>query len=123
VATPKYAERVAVLETKFGTFTEETFPTFQKNLDKTLDDISTQITAISPNGQTSRLINMSKELGDPEDVQIIASMVESHKRWSWAGSPFKAVPAGVMQAIAYITTGIVLSAAHGWIHATYPAIP
>lgn len=123
MGTPKYAERVVRVETRLDTFLDKQFPDFQKTVAKGFEDLTEKIEKISPNGQTPRLIKMGKRLGDDEDVEIIASMVESHKRWHWLLSPVRSVQGYIANAIIYIGAGILLAGAHSIIKAKYPFIP
>lgn len=115
MAAPKYAERVAVLEVKFDDLKETVEEGF-KTLGQKIDNAQL-------NGQTDRVKNMSKELGDPGDVQILASMVESHKRRVWLMGPLGYARGYVANAALWITTGIAIGAVHAWLHAAFPVIP
>jgi hypothetical protein len=112
VATPKYAERVAVLETKFDML--------KGAVESGFESLAEKIDAASLNGETPRVKNMSKELGDPEDIAILAQVVESHKRWSWALGPFRIARTSVASAALWAVTGLVLGQAHAWLHVAYP---
>lgn len=115
MATPKYAERVAVLETKFDIL-KETVETGFRELGEKID-------AASLNGQTPRVKALATRLGDPEDVEMLAAIVESRKRSAWLSAPFKSARGGVLNALLWFGTAGVLAALHAWLHATFSAIP
>lgn len=123
MGTPKYAERVVRVETRLDTFLDEQFPQFRKDLEKSLVALGEKIDNAQLNGQTGRVKNMAVVLGDSEDVQILASVVESHKRWRWALGPFAHARQGVVNAALWIGTGLVVGGLNAAVHARWPQIP
>lgn len=88
-------ERVATMETRLEIFLEEQFPSFRAAVESEFRDVKDQIAHISPNGQTPRLIEMGKALGDPEQITTLKEMVEDHqyrrrlfRPWRGAGNTF-----------------------------------
>lgn len=113
---PKYAERIAVLETKFDAL--------KGTVEVGFRDIALKIDAASLNGETPRVRYISKRLGDPGDVEVLAQLVESHRRRTWILSPLKGAEGYVVNAILWFTTAGALAGLHYWLHATFPhAIP
>src|SRR5438105_59061 len=108
-------ERVAILETKFDDFAKETFRRFDK-----LDE---NIEAASLNGQVPRVKNLAARVGAPDDVEILASVIESRKRRAWLFAPFKSAQSGVLTAAIGVATGAALALLNAWLHSTFPAIP
>lgn len=123
MGTPKYAERVVRVETRLDTFLDEQFPQFRSDLNKTLSALGDKIDNAQLNGQTGRVKNMAVVLGDNEDVQILASMVESHKRWHWALGPFAHARQGIFNAALYFATGLAVAGLNAFVHARWPSIP
>ena len=123
MGTPKYAERVVRVETRLDTFLDEQFPQFRSDLYKNLEKLGDKIDNAQLNGQTHRVKNMAVVLGDSEDVQILASMVESHKRWNWALGPFTQARRGILAAAIYFLTGAAVAVGNAALHARFPSIP
>ena len=123
MGTPKYAERVVRVETRLDTFLDEQFPQFRSELNKNLVALGDKVDNAQLNGQTGRVKNMAAVLGNSEDVQILASMVESHKRWSWALGPFTQAQRGILSALLYFASGATVAVANAWLHARFPFIP
>ena len=115
VATPKYAERIAVLETKFDVLKETVEVGFQ--------ELGKKIDAASLNGQTPRVKNMSARLGDAGDVEILAEVVEERKRRAWLLSPLGIAGGSARAVLIGVTSGVLVLIAHAWLHAAVPAIP
>lgn len=115
MATPKYAERVAVLETKFDALKE--------TVELGFHELGEKIDGASLNGETPRVRNISKALGDPGDVAILAALVEAHKRRTWLLSPVIAANDKVIAAALWVATAGALAAVHGWLHSVAPVIP
>lgn len=115
MAKPSAVERVAVLETKFDTLKETVEVGFR--------ELGEKIDKASLNGETPRVKNISKTLGAPEDVAILAGVVEAHKRRMWLFSPLKSVNDKVLGAALWFVTAGALALVHSWIHAAFPSIP
>lgn len=115
MATRKEAERVAVLETKFDALKETVELGFR--------ELGEKIDAASLNGQTPRVKHMSQALGDPEDVAILAEVVEAHKRRAWLLSPFLAANNRIVGAALWVVTAAALAVLNGWVHSLVPAFP
>ena len=115
MATPKYAERVAVLETKFDALRETVELGFR--------ELGEKIDAASLNGETPRVKNISKRLGAPGDVEILATLVEDHKRRAWLLSPLLYANGRVVNAALWVITAGALAVFHAWLHGTFPIVP
>lgn len=115
MAAPKYAERIAILETKFDALKETVEVGFH--------DLGEKIDAASLNGQTPRVKNMSARLGNDEDVAILAEVVEEHKERKRFAARFAFARTTAGSAVIYFTTGILVAALNAWVHAQFPAIP
>ena len=116
---PTIKERVAVVETELRSLTGSVkelrdtvtieFEKFGKRLDEN-----------QLNGETPKVKNIARRVGDPADVEILAEVVAERKRRNkflgFAGTSFG-------NAFFYVLAGIVLAAAHSAIHAHFPAIP
>lgn len=115
MATPKYAERVAILETKFDALKETVEVGFR--------ELGEKIDGVSLNGETPRVKNISRAIGAPESVEILASLVEAHKRRTWLLTPLLAANGKIVQAALWVGTAAALAAAHSWLHSVVPIIP
>lgn len=115
MGTPKYAERIAVLETEFRAL-KDTVEVGFKQLGEKID-------AASLNGQTPRVKNMSAKLGDPDDVELLAEVVEERKDRKRFLARFAFARTSAGNAAIYFSTGILVAALNAWIHALVPAIP
>ena len=115
MATPKYAERVAVLETKFDVLKEAVEVGFH--------DLSEKLDAASLNGETPRVKNISRQLGDPISVGILAELVEAHKRRMWLIQPFGKASSGFFNAVLWFASAAAVGSLNAWVHSVVPWIP
>jgi len=108
-------ERLAILETKFDTLKD--------TVEVGFDELGKKLDAASLNGETPRVKNISKKLGDPEDVLILSALVEAHKRRAWLLSPLLAPNNNVLGAVLWIVTAAALATLNTWVHSVLPVIP
>ena len=115
MGTPKYAERVAILETKFDALKETVEVGFQ--------ELGAKIDAASLNGQTPRVKNMSAKLGNDDDVNALVEVIEDHRDRKRFAARFAFARTSAGNAAIYFSTGILVAALNAWLHARVPAIP
>jgi hypothetical protein len=122
----EYEDKVIRLETRLTIFLDEQFPVFQESITAGFADLNDKIEHISPNGQTPRLINMGKALGDPEQIAVLAEIVESRQRRSWLLAPFRAMQPRLVNALIWGIGGGLLAwvatQAHDWAHHVAPTL-
>jgi|ERR1051326_5106943 hypothetical protein len=118
------AERVVRVETRLEDLLETQLPDFRRSVEKGFADLGEQVAAISPNGQTPRLIAMGKRLGDPDSVEALAQMVEARKRWRWLLAPFTQAGGSLLNALSYIAAGVFIAWLGAWAHSIlHAALP
>lgn len=127
-------ERVVAMETRLGIFLEEQFPAFRESVNSQFsavnsqfDEVKDQIAHVSPNGQTPRLIQIGKALGDPDQVESLTEMVQAHQRRKWIEAPLKSARNTFLTTLIYATTiGAVAliggAVVHPWLHAILPSL-
>jgi len=113
-AANREGERIAVLETKFDALKD----TVEVGFRELRELIETQ----SMNGETPRVKNISKRLGDPADVEVLAAMVESRRRWAWALRPVTAAGAQMRAAFLWGGGALLLAWAHSVLHTAWPHV-
>jgi hypothetical protein len=123
VGTPKFAERIASVETRLNVFLDEQFPEFQHTITAGFADLAERIDAASLNGQTPRVKHISQMLGDPEDVTDLRDMIDTRRRWKWALSPFHSAASQLRNAFFWGGGALVLAWLHAIVKAAYPHAP
>ncbi len=115
-------ERVVALETRMDIFLDEQFPTFRETVRVGFLELKDQIAHISPNGQTTRLIEMGKALGDPDQIASLKEMVEDHQYRRRLFRPWRSSGGTFLTAVVYSLAIAAVAAAGAFGHAILHAL-
>lgn len=127
-------ERVATIETRLEIFLEEQFPAFRQSVTSQFDavtkqfgDVKDQISHISPNGQTPRLIEIGKAVGDPDQVQALQEIADAHIDRKRIFHPLRVARNTFLNTLVYAAAIGTAAAAgaylHPFLHAAFSWIP